>query len=72
MKNVRIPGAESVFRKGGLSLKEMAAKLHKYGYITDEEMAEDGGVTALRRKLYDELFQNRHHYSTHWKLPSGQ
>jgi hypothetical protein len=42
----------------------MAAKLHELGYISDAEMAQDGGVAGLRRKLYDELDQNRHHYSS--------
>lgn len=62
-KNMSIPGSGFVFTPDGLSIKDMAVKLHKAGYLTDEEMAADGGVAALRRKLYDELLQNRRHYS---------
>ena len=53
LKNSSIPGVGFVFTDNGLSIADMAAKLHKHGYITDAEMAEDGGVAALRRKLYD-------------------
>ncbi len=63
MKNACIPGAGFLFTTDGLSFKDMAVKLHEHGYLTDEEMAPDGGVAALRRKIYDELFQNRLHYS---------
>ncbi len=67
MKNVCIAGVGFVLRDDGLSLREMVAKLHEHGYLTAEEMAEDGGATALQRKMYDGLFQNRHHYSNHRK-----
>ena len=63
-KNQAIPGVGFVFTDDGLSLAEMAARLHEHGYITDAEMAGDGGVAALRRKLYDQQYQNRHHYSS--------
>ena len=63
-KNVALPGKGFLFQEDGLSLAEMAAKLHSDGYLTDAEMAEDGGVSALRRKLYDSLEQNRMHYSS--------
>ena len=63
-KNRSIPGAGFIFTEDGLSIAEMAAKLNEHGYISDAEMAEDGGVAALRRKLYDGLDQNRHHYSS--------
>ena len=62
-KNVPGPNTEGLFTPNGLSIKDMAAKLHEHGYITDEEMAEDGGVAALRRKLQDELSQKRRHFS---------
>ena len=63
-KNSSAPGAEFIFTENGLSLEEMAAKLHSLGYLSDADMAEAGGVSALRRKLYDGLNQNRHHYSS--------
>ena len=66
-QNVCIPGSGFLFSPDGLSLAEMATKLHKLGYLSDEEMAQDGGVTALRRKVYDELRQSRPHYSKHRK-----
>ena len=62
-KNVPAPDIEGLFTPNGLSIKDMAAKLHEHGYITDEEMAEDGGVEALRRKIQDELSGKRLHYS---------
>ena len=64
LKNRAIPGVGFVFTDDGLSLAAMAARLHEHGYITDAEMTSDGGVAALRRKLYDGLNQNRHHYSS--------
>ena len=64
LKNSSIPGVGFVFTDDGLSIADMAAKLNKQGYISDAEMAEDGGVPALRRKLYDGQDQNRHHYSS--------
>ena len=67
-QNICAPGVGFLFTQDGLSLRDMAVKLHEDGYLTDEEMAEDGGVPALRRKLYDTIHQNRHHYSTHRKL----
>ena len=66
-KNMCVPGSGFLFTPDGLSLEEMAAKLHEEGYLTDEEMREGGGVPALRRKLYDATSQNRHHYSKHRK-----
>lgn len=64
LKNSSIPGVGFVSTDNGLSIAEMATKLHKHGYISDAEMATDGGVAALRRKLYDGQDQNRHHYSS--------
>ena len=64
LKNRAIPGVGFAFTDDGLSIADMAVKLHAHGYISDAEMAEDGGVTALRRKLYDGQDQNRHHYSS--------
>ena len=61
--NYLVPGVGFLFTPGGMSLAEAAAKLHEAGYLTDEEMANDCGVAALRRKLIDEIFQNRRHYS---------
>ena len=43
---------DGLFTPDGLSYAEMAVKLHEHGYLTDEDMAEDGGVAALRRMLY--------------------
>ena len=63
-KNQAIPSVGFVFTEDGLSVAEMAARLREHGYITDAEMADDGGVAALRRKLYDQQYQNRHHYSS--------
>ena len=62
-RNICVPGSGFVFTPDGLDIKDMAVKLHKAGYLTDEEIANDGGAAALRRKLYDEIFQNRRHYS---------
>lgn len=45
-QNVCAPGVGFLFTPNGLSLKDMAAKLHEDGYLTDEEMAEDGGRAA--------------------------
>jgi len=58
-----------LFTPDGLSLEEMAVLLHEEGYLSDDEMAEGGGVPALRRKLYDELSENRHHYSAYADRP---
>lgn len=57
------PEIEGLFTPDGLSVKDMAFKLHELGYLTDEEMAEDGGVPALRRKIQDELSGRRQHFS---------
>jgi len=53
-----------LFTEDGMNFEDAAAKMHELGYISDAEMAEDGGIAALRRKLYDGLNQNRHHYSS--------
>ena len=41
MKNVCIPGAGFVFRPDGLSLEDMAAKLHEHGYFTSVPTGHD-------------------------------
>ena len=64
LKNSSVPGVGFAFTDNGLSMAEMAVKLHKDGYLTDAEMAEDGGIAAIRRKLYDTIYQKRHHYSS--------
>lgn len=66
-KNVCVPSSGFLFTPNGLSLNDMAAKLHEGGYLTDEEMSDHGGVPALRRKLYDATSENIHHYSKHRK-----
>ena len=56
--NWSIPGQGFVFSDDGMSIDKAAQKLYEAGFLTDEEMAEEGGVPALRRILYNEAFQN--------------
>jgi len=52
MRQYLIPGHGFLFRRGGLSLEEMAAECHAAGILDEEEFAHDGGVPALRRHIY--------------------
>ena len=70
-RNFCLPGAGFLFTQNGKSLEEMAIDLHAAGYLTDAEMADGGGVPALRRKLYDETTKNRQHYSAHRKVDAA-
>lgn len=63
LKNVPIPGGGFLFTDDGMTLEEAAVVAHEKGFISDDEMGMDGGVTALRRLLYDQIVQNRHRYS---------
>ncbi len=56
--NWSIPGKGFVFSDDGVPIDKMAQTLYDAGFLTDEEMAEEGGVPALRRILYNESFQN--------------
>jgi hypothetical protein len=60
--NFSIVGDGFLFTEDGLSLEELAVKLHEDGYLSYEDMDDEGGVPALRRQLYDEINQGRHHY----------
>ena len=59
MKQHFIPGQGVLFDDEGLSLKEMAVHAHKEGFLSGEEFRDQGGVPALRRKIYDLTVQNR-------------
>ena len=61
-QNISIVGEGFLFSENGKSLSELAVTLHEEGYLSDEDMEVEGGVPALRRLLYDEINQQRHHY----------
>ena len=59
MRQYFIPGQGHLFRDEGLPIAELAALSHAAGFLSDEEFEDQGGVPALRRKIYDITCQNR-------------
>lgn len=62
MKQHFIPGGGLLFRPDGLPLEKVAALAHEHGFLSDEQFAIEKGVPALRRLLYDSIYQGIAHY----------
>lgn len=61
--NHTVPFVGHLFTKDGTGVDDMATRLAAYGYMTRDEIADFGGVQALKDKIADEFSGRRKHWS---------